>query len=131
MSLTYGRLWESERCVWDRIESGTPADLRTSKERMVRAQLLLELLTTECRPDGGRPRALHLLGARITDELDLTGLTLVCPLKLERCVLEKPASFDEACAPRVELSHCDVETFTAASSAPAVTSRYAGSSPSG
>jgi hypothetical protein len=82
-------------------------------ERMVRAELLFGLLTGERPPIGGRPRAVKLRGARITDTLDLAATELVCPLLLSDCYFDQPINLNEASAPAVRLPGCRLPGLTA------------------
>jgi hypothetical protein len=79
----------------------------------VRAQLIIELVTSERLPSGQRPRALRLYGARITGRLDLEALTLACPLVLCGCYFEPPVKLDEARALSVRLSGCHIPYLSA------------------
>jgi hypothetical protein len=57
----------------------------------------------------GQPlRAVRLRGARITGELDLYATTLVCPLALDGCELERPLGLIDATAPAISLRACTV-----------------------
>jgi hypothetical protein len=108
---------EAERLLWERIESAELVDRRVGdpeqddpangaawdNERSARAELLIELVTTERRPSGQRPRALHLRGARVIGTLNFEGLTLVCPLTLEECSFEQGIVLDEARASSVRV----------------------------
>jgi hypothetical protein len=100
----------AERRLWDAIESGEWVD---AEEQAVRAQLLVELLTTEQRPSGNRPRGLALGRARITGTLDLSALTLVCPLRIVDSDFDDGVSLDDAQVPRVNLSACRIPTLSA------------------
>jgi hypothetical protein len=112
-------LTEPERAVWDAVEAGTlvelplgaptPADPAGGgswgKDRQVRAQLLYELLTANAGKDV-RPRALKVVGARITGTLDLESAELLCPIRLERCWFDQPVNLAEARVPALRLPGC-------------------------
>jgi hypothetical protein len=120
--LAYEELTEPERAVWNAIETGAfvglPVDAPAAddpatgetwdKDRQVRAQLLYELLTGISGPKEASPRALRLVGARITGLLDLEAVTVVCPLMLLRCFIEQPINLQEANAPVLRLPGCRV-----------------------
>ena len=117
---------EAERLIWKGIESGQLVDRRVGDperddpahggswghERTVRAELLIELLTTQRQPSRQPPRALRLYGARITGNLDLAAATLLCPLVLEECHLEAPLTLDAAGAPSIRLAGSSVQSIS-------------------
>jgi hypothetical protein len=82
-------------------------------ERSVRARILIDLLTTECRPTEQQSQALRLAGARIIDWLDLEALVVVRPLVFEACYFDEAVRLDEARAPRVELKACCLPALSA------------------
>ena len=110
MVLGYEELTEPERAVWDAIETGTLVDLRVGTpegddpahgeswgtERMVRSQLLNELLTNLTAPKDAHLRGLRLAGARITGLLDMEAARLACPLRLEGCRVDEPVNLARA-----------------------------------
>ncbi len=114
-------LTEPEQRLWTAIHTGTLVDLRSGTpaldnpatghqwgpERSVRAQVLADLLTNPDTHQPSRPprqpRALRLRGARITGTLDLEAMTLVCPLTLHDCYLDRPVVLAEARAPAIRL----------------------------
>jgi hypothetical protein len=120
-------LSKPERLLWDAIGSGVCVDRRAldaefddpangaawGVERTVRAQLLIELLTTERRAGGQRVRALRLRGAHISGTLNLEALTFVCPLTLEDCYFDAPVTLDEARAVSVGLRGCHLPYVSA------------------
>lgn len=117
----------AERQLLHAVAAGTLVDLRTGDahyddpanaaawgaERTVRAGLLIDLLTGKRTPDGGRLRAVKLRGARITGELDLEAVELVCPLLLADCLFEQPVNLREASAPAIRLPGCHLPGLTA------------------
>lgn len=104
---------EAERLVWARVESGELVDCRVGdpeedhpangagwgEERRVRAELLIQLVSSERRASDPQPRALRLRRARISGELNLQALMLACPLALYDCYFEAQvtASSTSAC----------------------------------
>jgi hypothetical protein len=84
-----------------------------SAERTVRARVLIDLLTRQQTPDGGRLRAVKLRGARITGELDLEAAELVCPLLMADCLFEEPVNLCGATAPAIRLPGCHLPALTA------------------
>jgi adhesin HecA-like repeat protein len=82
--------------------------------RTVRAQLLIELLTTDHVAGNDRPRAVNISGARIPGSLNLWSRTLVCPLLLRNCYIEEPVNLDAATAVWIRLSGCRIQGLSAA-----------------
>jgi adhesin HecA-like repeat protein len=80
-------------------------------QRIVPAALLAELLTST--EGSRRPRALRLAGARITGQLDLEAIELVCPLLLQGCWFAEPPILAEAQAPTVRLPGCHLPGLSA------------------
>lgn len=74
--------------------------------RVVRAEVLADLLTGVRVPETGPIRAVRLRGARITGCLDLEDGELVCPLLLDSCALDEPVSLGGARAQSVRLARC-------------------------
>jgi hypothetical protein len=117
VALTYEKLTDPERAVWDAVADGAPVQLPVGapasddpakgatwgEDRQVRGQLLYELLTRRTGPRNVCPRALKLTGARITGALDLQAATLACPLMLSDCSFEQPINLQEAQALAVRL----------------------------
>ena len=75
-------------------------------DRTVRAELLADLLTADLPPQGRRPRAVKLCGARITGPLDLEARALACPLLLQDCHIEQAVNLSDATAPTIRLHRC-------------------------
>jgi hypothetical protein len=125
--LGYEELTEPERAVWDAIETGALVELPLGApladdpaagetwgpDRQVRAQLLYELLTGINESKEAHPRALKLVGARITGALDLEAATLACSLNLRRCSFEQPINLQEAQTRAVRLPGCRVPGLNA------------------
>ncbi|QKW33807.1 hypothetical protein HUT06_06980 [Actinomadura sp. NAK00032] len=112
----FGELSAAERGLIEAAATGARADVRaagTDADRQVRAALLAELLTGERAPEGGRPRALKLRGARIAGALDLEAAELACPLLLADCHFDEPLVLSEATAPSVRLPGCRVPALIA------------------
>ncbi|MGW4520539.1 hypothetical protein [Amycolatopsis sp. NPDC004378] len=72
----------------------------------VDASVLVEVLA-------GAPRAVRLKGARVTGELDLSALTIDCPLSLESCHFEDAVLLAETQAKSVNLRHSHVSALLA------------------
>ncbi|MEU8343230.1 hypothetical protein AB0C74_16160 [Spirillospora sp. NPDC048832] len=112
----FGELSEAERGLLEAAATGAWAHVPVGgadADRQVRAGLLARLLTGERTPEGGRPRAVKLRGARITGALDLEAAELACPLLLDGCRFEEPLVLREATAPSVRLPGCDVPELIA------------------
>ncbi|GAA1785211.1 hypothetical protein [Actinomadura chokoriensis] len=104
----FGELGEAERRLVEAAATGAWADVRAGAQadRVVRADLLAELLTGERAPEGRRPRAVKLRGARIAGALDLEAAELACPLLLDGCGFDTAIVLSEASAPSVRLPGC-------------------------
>jgi hypothetical protein len=127
MVLAHDDLTEPERAIWDAIGAGKPVKLPLrgtasgdpaegatwGGERLIRAQLLYELLAGINGPKDVRARSLKLAGARIIGTLDLEATELVCPLRLEGCSFEEPVNLKEARAPALRLPGCHLHGLTA------------------
>jgi hypothetical protein len=127
MTLSNEKLTELERRLWQAASAGAEVDLPPAEhnldpaggaswnaDRMVRAELLVKLLTGAfAPPETPRARAVKLCGARITGTLDLEAATLICPLRLDDCFFEEPVKLREAQAPMVRLSGCHVPSLDA------------------
>lgn len=106
---------ETERLVCERVGAGewVDASVLPQEGRVARAELIAEVVTSDRGPDGRRPRALRLRGARVTGRLDLDAATLVCPLALEGCSFDRPLVLDEAWAPSVRICGCELSELRA------------------
>jgi hypothetical protein len=76
------------------------------KERAIRAAVLRYLLVVDAWPVD--TRGVWLRGVRIHGHLDIEGVTLRCPLRLEDCYLDagEPVRLDHATANRLALTGC-------------------------
>ena len=121
--IRFGRLESrAERLLWKTIELGTLVDLRAgdpdadapaggagwADKRAVRSELIVELATTERRPNGRPPRVLRCCGGRISGELNLEAMTLRCPLVFEDCYFERGITLNEARVPSIRLTGSSV-----------------------
>ncbi len=109
---------EGERELRRAVEAGEPVDLRSGNaelddpvqgaewgpERTVRAELIYELLVSDARS----PRAVVLRGARISGGLNLEAVTLACPFVLDGCFCDRPINLNEAHAPAIRLTGCQL-----------------------
>jgi hypothetical protein len=84
-----------------------------TEDQMIRAEVLVDLLTGKTQPGARPPRHVMLGGARITGSLDLLGATLVCPLWLWDCHIEHPVNLNEATAPWIRLPGCHMPLLAA------------------
>ncbi|MFD0687444.1 hypothetical protein [Actinomadura fibrosa] len=120
-------LGTAERQLLHAAATGTPVDLRIGDaqhdapahatawgaERTVRAGVLIDLLTGQHTPEGGRLRAVKLRGARIVGELDLEEAELACPLVLADCHIEQPVNLRGATSPAIRLPGCHLPRLAA------------------
>lgn len=117
-----GKLRPAERKLQTAVITGTVVDLRAGDidldnpsrgaawgdDRAIGAQLLAGLLTGDTAPQGGRPQAVKLRGARITGSLNLEAAEVGCPLMLKDCYLEEPINLSGASARAIGLPGCHV-----------------------
>lgn len=82
-------------------------------DRTIRADVLVELLTSTRAPDNGRLRAVRLRGARITGTFDLRAAEIPCPLMLWNCYIEEPIYLREATAASIRLPGCHLPALIA------------------
>jgi hypothetical protein len=128
MELTRWELTEVELRVRHAVEAGQLVDLRvaglehnepaqattSTATPTIRARLVMELLTRPISADGASPRGVKLRGAHITGLLDLSLMTLTCPLLLQDCYLDEPINLREAQAPAIRLLGCHIPGLTKA-----------------
>jgi hypothetical protein len=105
----------TERRLWTAIETGDLVDAKEEPEdqRAVRAELIAELLTADRSASGRRPRALWLASAHIAGELDLSGLTLACPLGIADSDFDDPVWIDNTQMPSLSLTACRLPALSA------------------
>jgi hypothetical protein len=127
MALSQSELTEPELRVRKAAETGQPVDLRVhtpeqddpakgatwTAARMVRAKLLVKLLTRAIPAHQTPPYGVKLRGARIIGALDLEGAILTRPLLLRGCYLDEPINLREAQAPAIRLPGCHVPGLAA------------------
>ena len=104
-------LTEPERRVWAAYPSGGWVDVSAAADRTVRAEVIARLLLGARAPSPGRVPAVRLRGAQITGCLNLTGGTVGCELRLERCELAEAPDFSNAHARQVRFSDCVMPGF--------------------
>lgn len=111
---------EPERRLVEAARAGTLVDLRTGDpvvddvanacvwdvDRVVRANLLIDLLSGGRGSRDHRPRGVRLRGARITGQLDLEAVSVVCPLSLQDCYLDEAINLIDAQVPALRLHGC-------------------------
>jgi hypothetical protein len=90
-------LSDAERLVFDRVESGEPADVEDAD---VRPELIVQLATSE------RSRRVYVRDAHFPGPLDLTALTLACPLALEGCRFDGGVVADDTVVASLSLRDC-------------------------
>jgi hypothetical protein len=118
--LTDAGLPGSERRLVDASRTGTLVDLCTGDpevdavanarvwdtDRVVRGELLTDLLSGGRGSRDHRPRSVKLRGARITGQLDLEAISAVCPLLLQDCHLDEEINLMDARVPALRLHGC-------------------------
>lgn len=110
-------LTDSERGLWDayptggRVVLGTDPPAGPEPGRVVRAEVLSVLCLGGCPDRPGHVPAIRLTGAYITGELNVTGGTVGCELRFERCRFERPPNFSNAQTRQIRLSECALPGF--------------------
>ncbi|MET8445835.1 oxidoreductase [Streptomyces sp. NPDC005209] len=121
-------LTAAEAGMWQAFRNGSVYDLSTGDavaddphggqdwgpERTVRARIVAWLLLDGPPPLPGRVASLKLVGARITDVLDLAGGSVVPYLELRGCRFDKEVLFPEARFHTVRMVNCSVPRLEAA-----------------
>ncbi len=122
-----GDLTEAERLVWDAFSAGRWVDLRTGDvaaddprragawgpARVVRAQVLRELLLGARQPEPGSAPGIRLRGARITGRLDLMGAATSWPLVCEYCSFDTEIRLVESVIKTVRIVHSRIPALNA------------------
>ena len=120
-------LTDTERKVWQAAATGAVVDLRVGDsqldspqkwaewgmERIVRAEVIADLLIGDGDAASTTVRGVRLQGARITGELNLEAATLRCPLALLNCSFARAINLSEATAVSVRLSGSHVPALHA------------------
>jgi hypothetical protein len=104
-------LSEPERRLWAAYPTGERVDVAAAADRTVRAEVIARLLLGARAPKPGRVPAVRLRGARIAGRLDVSGGTVGCELRLERCELAEVPDFSNAQARQIRLNDCVLPGF--------------------
>jgi hypothetical protein len=123
-------LTEPERRLWEAFPTGARVHLGDSvppdptdpgdgdgpsvpdlRERTVRAEVIARLLLGGCPERAGFVPAVRLHGAYITGRLDLSGGTVGCELRLERCRLTDPPDLSNAQTRQLRIAGCHLPGF--------------------
>jgi len=118
-------LSKPERALWAAFPGGAPVDLRSgdpdeddpvnagcwSADRVMQAEVVMALLLGAGDLEKGRAPAIRLLGARITDRLDVMAAGIGHALVLSRCRLDEAPRFVEATTRTVRISDCHLPGF--------------------
>ena len=103
-------LSDPERMIFDSVETGTRVDVDGAD---IRPELIVQLATSERAPGGGISRGVHASFAHFPAPLDLRGLTLLCPINLERCRFDHPVVADDARTVSLSLPDCELPSVSA------------------
>ena len=103
-------LSDPERMIFDSVETGTRVDVDGAD---IRPELIVQLATSERAPGGGISRGVHASFAHFPAPLDLRGLTLHCPINLERCRFDHPVVADDARTVSLSLPDCELPSVSA------------------
>ncbi len=112
-------LTQAERLVWDAFASGRWADLRTGEpeaddpqqgatwgdDRVIRAEVLRELLLGARQAEPGSAPGIRLRGARVVGRLDLMGAVTGWPLVCEYCSFDTEIRLVESVTKTVRITH--------------------------
>jgi hypothetical protein len=112
------RLWAAfPRGSWIDLRTGDPSadDLATAGDwgsgRVIRAEVIRELLLGAGEAEPGWAPAVRLRGARISGRLDLMGASVCWPLVCEYCSFEEELRLVEASTKTVRLVDCTLPAF--------------------
>lgn len=112
-----GELNAAERRLWNAYPTGTPVELGTDLPegpvpgRVVRAEVIARLLLGACEGSPGFVPAVRLRGAYIEGELNVSGGSVDCELRLERCRLADIPNFSNAQTRQVRISESRLPGF--------------------
>ncbi|GAA4065665.1 hypothetical protein [Actinomadura miaoliensis] len=110
-------LSETERRLWTAFPTGARVVLGDDRPagpepgRIVRAEVIRQLLLGGCEPREGFVPAVRLVGAYIIGRLDVSGGTVEHELRLEHCRLVEQPDFSNARARQLRLSDCRMPGF--------------------
>ncbi|WP_067490642.1 hypothetical protein [Actinomadura hibisca] len=110
-------LSDVERRLWHAFPTGTPVVLGDdlpagpAPERIVRAEIIAQLLLGAGDSVPGRVPAVHLRGAYVVGTLSLRGGTVEHELRLEFCRLVAPPDFSNCQTRQMRLSNCRMPGF--------------------
>jgi hypothetical protein len=121
-------LTRAEWGMWQAFLNGSEYDLRSGEaelddpngdhvwgpERTLRARVIAQLLLHGPPPLLGRVASLHISGARITDELDLSGGIIEPYFELRQCRFEQEVRMSEARMHTARLVDCYIPRLEAA-----------------
>lgn len=116
---------EAERRLWLAFTRGSWVDLRAGdltaddpaaardwgSDRIIRAEVIRELLLGAAEAESGWAPAVRLRGARISGRLDLMGASVTWPLVCEYCSFEEELRLVEASTKTVRLVECHLPAF--------------------
>ncbi|RZS37662.1 hypothetical protein EV193_105220 [Herbihabitans rhizosphaerae] len=104
-------LTDTERELCRAFTRGDQLDLSDREDRQIRGGVLAALLTDSYPGTGQGLAALHLVGATITDSMDVTGRTIKYLIDMERCVFERSVGVAMAKLVGLRMSGCHVQGF--------------------
>lgn len=107
-------LTEPERLVCAAFPAGALVDLENCLERDVRAGVLAALLLGAGEVQPGQAPALRLRGARVTGQLDLTGVSVRCPVLLEGCQFHDAVRLTDARTAAIRITRSSLPAFEGA-----------------
>ena len=120
-------LSKQEQALWDAFPSGDIVDLRSGDpaidspenadswgpERTIRAEVIAALLLGAGQSRPGRIPAVRIVGARITNVLDVAGGDVGIQLRLQGCLLEHRPDFRETACRTIDFRHCQLNGLVA------------------
>lgn len=121
-------LSESERRVKNAFQRGTWIDLRAGEpdedrvelghqwpeSRVVRAEVIGALLLGAVPAQAGAAGGIRIRGARVEGRLDVMGASVLFPLVLEHCYLDREVRFVEATTKTIRIVDCVLPEFNGA-----------------
>ncbi|MCT9935374.1 hypothetical protein N5079_34740 [Planotetraspora sp. A-T 1434] len=112
-SRPFWRLNPAERRVWEAYPMGAWVDLRDSRHRVVRPEVIAALLLGVREEVPGHVPGIRLAGARVAGDLNLSDAVINHKLHLLDCHLPGIVSLNDARTKGVRLRDCDVYRFRA------------------
>ncbi|MEU5876112.1 hypothetical protein [Spirillospora sp. NPDC047279] len=110
LSAAERRLWRAFP-IGAEVTLGTEVPTGPDPDRIVRAEIITQLLLGACETRDGFVPAVRLRGAYVTGRIDVTGGTIEHELRLEHCRLVQAPKFSNCRTRQLRLSDCRMPGF--------------------